>query len=88
MKIEKANKIALYVLAGIIVVGFFVLMYILLFQNVPQNNKDMANIAVGALIGAFTSITGYFFGSSAGSAEKTQLLNKTTDETTPATPAV
>jgi hypothetical protein len=46
-------------------------------------------MAVGALIGAFTGgVVGYFFGSSSGSAEKTQLLNKTQDEvSTPVTPA-
>jgi ABC-type Na+ efflux pump permease subunit len=72
----KINKIAMYILAGIIVIGFFVLMYILMFVHIPIENVNTANLAIGALIGSFTNIIGYFFGSSSGSAEKTQLLNK------------
>jgi uncharacterized BrkB/YihY/UPF0761 family membrane protein len=79
--LTKINKIAMFILAGIIVVGFFVLMYILLYQHIPQENINTANLAVGALIGSFTTIVGYFFGSSTGSAEKTQLLGKSTPET-------
>jgi drug/metabolite transporter (DMT)-like permease len=65
-----------YILGAMIVIGFFVLMYLLLAQAVPEQNKDILNIVVGALIGSFTSIVGYFYGSSLGSADKNDLLRK------------
>jgi len=72
----KAKNIFQYSLGGLIVIGFFVLMYLLLAQAVPEQNKDILNIVVGALIGSFTSIVGYFYGSSLGSADKNELLKK------------
>lgn len=71
---EKIKEIAMYTLAGIIVVGFFVLLYITIYKEIPEANKDILNIVVGALIGSFTAVVGYFFGSSAGSKEKTKML--------------
>jgi hypothetical protein len=65
-----------YVLGGTIVVGFFVLLYLLVKNEVPTANNDLLNLIVGALIGSFATIVSYFFGSSKGSAEKTELLNK------------
>ena len=70
----KGKQIFQYILGGLIVVGFFLLLYFLLIQVVPEGNKEQLNIAIGALIGSFTSIVGYFFGSSLGSAEKNDLL--------------
>ena len=72
----KAKNIFQYVLGGLITVGFFVLLYLLLLSAVPEENKEILNIVVGALIGSFTSIVGYFYGSSLGSADKNDLLRK------------
>lgn len=71
---KQTREIAMYILGGLIVAGFFVLLYILLFQDVPEENKDILQIAVGALIGAFTGVVGYFYGSSVGSKDKTEML--------------
>lgn len=70
----KARNIFQYILGAVIVVGFFVLLYLLLVTGVPESNKELLNITVGALIGSFTSIVGYFYGSSLGSADKNELL--------------
>ena len=67
---------ALYLLASLIVIGFFVLLYILTTTEVPPENKDALNLVIGALIGSFTSIISYYFGSSKGSADKTEMLHK------------
>lgn len=64
----------MYVLGVIIVMGFFLLLYLLVYQQIPVENKDILNIVVGALIGSFTTVVGYFYGSSKGSADKTNLL--------------
>ena len=77
MDIKKLNTIGTYILSGLITVGFFGLLGTLIFVGVPEQNKDLLNISVGALIGAFTGgVVGYFFGSSSGSKEKTDMLNK------------
>ena len=66
----------MYLLGAIIVVGFFLLLYLLVYQQIPIENKDILNIVVGALIGSFTTVVGYFYGSSKSSADKTELLKK------------
>lgn len=65
-----------YILGAIVVMGFFALMVILVYKTIPEANKDMLNLVVGALLGSFTSIVGYFFGSSLGSSAKNDLLLK------------
>jgi len=71
---KKLSEIYMYVLGGLIVIGFFLLLLSLVKFEVPPENKDILNIVVGALIGCFTSVVGYFFGSSKGSKEKTQII--------------
>jgi hypothetical protein len=70
----KTKNIFQYLLGGVIVVGFFLLLYFLIFSGVPDTNKDLLNLVVGALIGSFATVVGYFYGSSAGSAAKTELM--------------
>jgi uncharacterized BrkB/YihY/UPF0761 family membrane protein len=65
-----------YILAALIIVGFFMLMIGLVYTAVPDVNKDLLNLVTGALIGSFATIVGYFFGSSKGSADKNELLKK------------
>lgn len=65
-----------YVFAGFIAVGFFILLYLLIYQSIPTTNNDTLNLVIGGLLGAFSTIVGYFFGSSKGSAEKNELLGK------------
>jgi len=63
-----------YVLGGVIVIGFFVLLALLIYTAIPSENKDILNLVIGALIGSFTSVVGYYYGSSLGSHEKNELL--------------
>ena len=70
----KSKDIFQYILGALIVIGFFSLLILLLYTTVPSENKDLLNLVVGALIGSFASIVGYFYGSSKGSAEKNELL--------------
>lgn len=83
----KGSLIFSYVLAGLILVGFFGLLGLLVFRPTPVDNSNLLNISVGALISAFTGVVGYFFGSSLGSKEKNQILaDKTPNK--PEQPAV
>ena len=70
----KVKDIFMFILGGLIVIGFFGLLYILVLAEVPERNKDLLNLVVGALIGSFATVVGYFYGSSAGSAAKTEIM--------------
>jgi len=72
----KVRSIFQYALGALIVVGFFAVLIALVSREVPETNKDLLNLIVGALIASFASIVGYFFGSSAGSAAKTDIMAK------------
>ena len=73
---DKTKDIFQYALGGLITIGFFALLCGLLVRGVPDTNKDLLNLSVGALISSFSMIVGYFYGSSKGSAEKTEVMNK------------
>ena len=70
----KANHIPQYILAGLIVLAYFILLYFLIFYAVPEGNQRLLDIASGALLMAFSGVVGYYFGSSKSSADKNQLL--------------
>lgn len=44
--------------------------------EIPDNNKDMAYLVVGGLMGSFTTIIAFWFGSSKGSSDKTDIINE------------
>jgi hypothetical protein len=54
-----------HILGVIIVIGCFILMYLMTFKPIPTENKDVVNIAVGFIFGgALAGVTGYFYGAS------------------------
>jgi len=69
------KKLFQYILGGLIVTGFFVLLYFLVIRPIPEKNSDLLNLIVGALIGNFGAVVSYFFGSSAGSARKDETIS-------------
>lgn len=76
----KGKDLFQYALGGLIVAGFFTLLYLLISSEIPEPNKDLLSLVVGALIGSFSTIVGYFYGSSKGSAEKDKLISKQDDK--------
>ena len=74
------QQIFQYVLGAIIVIGFFTLLITLVYQSIPTENTSVLNLVIGALIGSFTTIVGYFYGSSKGSSDKNDLINKNKNE--------
>ena len=60
-------------LGCLITLGFFGLLYWMMRHEVPASNKDMLNILLGSLGSAWIGVVTYYFGSSAGSARKTEL---------------
>jgi len=75
----KTRDIFMYVLGGLVVLCFFALLTALIFHLVPEGNVSTLNIAIGSLLQAFALVIGYFFGSSKGSADKTEMLVKMND---------
>ena len=63
------------VLAAIVTIGFFGIMVTMLLGKVDSNNPAIL-MMLGSLGTAWTGIIAYYFGSSAGSQAKTDLLSK------------
>lgn len=56
--------------------GFISLLWIMAFHDVPSTSHDILMASTGTLGTAFVSIISYHFGSSAGSAKKTEIMAK------------
>jgi len=70
------NKIVTPVLALGTVGLTFLLFGIIVFAEVKSEAKDIIIYVLGALTSAVTMVLGYYFGSSAGSKEKSQQLDE------------
>ena len=64
------------ILAYGVTIGFFGLLSFLLRHDLPAGSKDVLNIMLGSLGTAWISIVTYYFGSSAGSDKKTDLMRR------------
>jgi hypothetical protein len=77
MNIEKTFRDSYqYILASVISIAFFWLLIVLVRKEVPEQNSALLNISIGALIGSYSTIIGYFYGSSKSSAAKDETLSK------------
>lgn len=63
-------------LAMLVTGGFFGLLGWMMYQAPPDGSAVLLNIMLGALGAAWTSVIAYYFGSSAGSAQKTAMLSQ------------
>jgi hypothetical protein len=70
-----AKDIYMYILGALIVISILGIVGLLVFQPIPEINKDMLNIVLGALLAQFASVVQYFYGSSKGSSDKNEMLN-------------
>lgn len=74
---ENKEKLFVLALAGFTVLMTFVVIILLMFVEVPKENKSIVDMALGILIGTgVVTILTYYFGSSKGSADKNKLLEK------------
>jgi hypothetical protein len=63
-------------LAYAITIGFFSVLFTLMFAEVDTGAKEILYVMLGSLGTAWTSVMAYYFGSTAGSKLKTELLSK------------
>ena len=64
------------ILAAGITLGFFGCLFWMFVYGVPKNGNEALLLMLGALQTAFTGVIAYYFGSSAGSKAKNDLLAK------------
>lgn len=64
------------ILAYAITILFGAILAFMLFANVPAGSKDLLNIMLGMLGTSYVSVISYYFGSTAGSLAKSELLAK------------
>jgi len=74
---EKKN-IARYVLASIIVISLVVVLGFMFTHNEDGKYTSTISLCVGTLLGAFTTVYTYEFGSSKGSSDKNDMLLNST----------
>jgi hypothetical protein len=70
------NKIVTPLLALGTVALTFILYAIIIFTDVDEQSKDILIYVLGALTSAVTMVLGYYFGSSAGSKEKSSQIDE------------
>ena len=63
-------------LAYLYTLGYFAIIGIVIFKGIPVEAKDLIIALLGMMSAALMAINGYYFGSSSGSAAKTELLGK------------
>jgi len=64
-------------LGALIIIGFFVVLAVMVTQRLPTGAETEFSIMLGALATMTAAVVNYFFGSSAGSKEKTRLMSIT-----------
>lgn len=75
-------------LAYMITVGFFGVLATLMFADVSTQNESILYVMLGALGAAWSGVIAYYFGSTAGSRYKTEMLakSKPAEEAVPPNP--
>lgn len=64
------SKRFIYYLAIAVVLFVFAVVFLLFSVDIPKENKTIVDMVLGIVIGGFTSIIAFFYGSSQGSKDK------------------
>jgi len=71
----KSEPIRSALSAGV-VIGLGLCVYLLFFITMPDSSRDIILVIIGALVAVFKDVYGYYFGSSAGSTRKTEIMKE------------
>lgn len=69
-------NVAPMLLAVVITLGYFAALVFVLTQPVPKESERIIDMMLGTLTTVWIMAVSYFFGTTAGSAKKTELLAK------------
>lgn len=64
------------VVSTIVLVGFAVMLWLVIREEVPANQRDMVTLLLGTLAGMASSVVAYWVGSSSGSMQKNAALER------------
>jgi hypothetical protein len=66
------------VIGALVVIGFFGSFIVLLFvpNSLNDLNREPVMLMIGCLVSGFSGLLGFFFGSTAGSTRKTEIMAK------------
>lgn len=64
------------ILAGVILVGYFAVLAYLIKYGLPTASEEILALLIGALTAGLTQVLNFYFGSSAGSKNKDQLIER------------
>lgn len=69
---------------GIVIITVFssVVLYIMKYE-IPEGNREIAHFMLGEVSGVALAIATYYFGSSKGSQEKTQIIKEQNEKINP-----
>lgn len=73
---EKSPNTYLYIFGAFIFGTVISIIIMLLFINIPPNNRDVVNLSIGAIIGYAGGVVSFFYGSSKDSSDKDKMLNE------------
>ena len=62
--------------SAIVLVGFAVMLWLVIREEVPAHQRDMVTLLLGTLAGMASSVVAYWVGSSNGSMQKNTVLEK------------
>ncbi len=60
-KRKKWNFTARFIISGVVFAIFFILVYVLFFQQVQDTYRDLINILIGTYVAVLTKTTDYWF---------------------------
>lgn len=67
-------SLARLIVAILVITGFFVVVWAVLYYGVKTEVKDIIILLIGALLGSYKDVTNFLFSSSAGSADKDKTI--------------
>ena len=70
------SKVLQALLGTIVAAGFFLVFWGVATIAIPPDNRDTFTMLAGALVGAFSTVIGFAFGSSVGSQRKDELTRE------------
>lgn len=73
------------IIATIVTVASFGVIYVLLYRTVPETNRDILNIVAGVVLSQLSNVINYYFGNSKDKSDAEQQArtpNTTTTQTT------